>query len=106
LLQPSEILLLRRSSFRQHGLVLVGLAAMFANWRNALVRVKPETLRRWHRDLFRRFWTRCNKSKTPQKPRLAARVIALIKQMATENKTWGAKRNRGTAKPRAGRPLG
>jgi putative transposase len=76
-------------------LVLVGLAAMFANWRNALVLVQPETLLRWHRDLFRRLWAGRTKPKTPPKPRLAAQVIALIKRMAIENRTWGAKRIRG-----------
>jgi putative transposase len=76
-------------------LVLVGLAAMFANWRNALVLVHPETLLRWHRDLFRRLWAGRTKPKTPPKARLAAQVIALIKRMAIENRTWGAKRIRG-----------
>jgi predicted nuclease of restriction endonuclease-like (RecB) superfamily len=51
-------------------LVLVGLAAMFANWRNALVLVQPETLLRWHRDLFARFWAGRTKPKTPPKSRL------------------------------------
>jgi putative transposase len=76
-------------------LVLVGLAAIFANWRNALVLVQPETLLRWHRDLFRRLWAGRTKPKTPPKARLAAQVIALITRMATENRTWGAKRIRG-----------
>jgi putative transposase len=76
-------------------LVLVGLAALFANWRNALVLVQPETLLRWHRDLFRWFWTRRSTPKSPTKPRLAAKIIALIKRMALENRTWGAKRIRG-----------
>jgi hypothetical protein len=76
-------------------LVLIGLAAMFANWRNALVLVQPGTLLRWHRDLFRRLWAGRTTPKTPPKPRLAARVVALIKDMALENRTWGAKRIRG-----------
>jgi hypothetical protein len=29
-------------------IVLVGLAALFASWRNTLVLVQPETLLRWH----------------------------------------------------------
>ncbi len=33
-------------------LVLVGLAAVFANWRNALVQVQPETLLRWRKRLM------------------------------------------------------
>ena len=76
-------------------LVLVSLAALFASWRNALVLVQPETLLRWHRDLFRWLWARRSKPKSPPKPRLAAKIIALIKRMAMENRTWGAKRIRG-----------
>ena len=56
-------------------LVLVGRAAMFANWRNALVLVQPETLLHWHRDLFRRFWAGRAKPQTSPKPRLAAQAI-------------------------------
>jgi putative transposase len=48
-------------------LVLVGLAAMFAHWRNALVLVQPGTLLRWHRDLFRRLWAVRSKPKTRRK---------------------------------------
>jgi hypothetical protein len=54
-------------------IVLVGLAAMLARWRNALVLVQPETLLRWHRDLFRRFGSRRTKPKKPPRRRLAAR---------------------------------
>jgi hypothetical protein len=76
-------------------LVLVGLAALFASWRDALVLVQPETLLRWHRDLFRWFRARRSKAKGPPKPRLAARAIELIKRTALEDRTWGAKRIRG-----------
>jgi transposase InsO family protein len=76
-------------------LVLVGLAAVVADWRNALLIVQPETLLRWHRDLFRRFWARRSKPKAPPQRRLGSEVIALIKRMALENRTWGAKRIRG-----------
>ena len=31
--------------------LLVALSAMFAQWRQALVLVQPETLLRWHRDI-------------------------------------------------------
>ncbi len=57
--------------------VLVGLAALFASWRNALVLVQPETLLRWHREMFRWIWARRSKPKSPPKPRLAAKTIAL-----------------------------
>jgi hypothetical protein len=84
-------------------LVLVSLAALFASWRNALLLVQPETLLRWHRDLFRWFWARRSKPKSPPTPRLAAKIIALIKRMSLENRTWGAKRIRGESLSSASR---
>jgi transposase InsO family protein len=58
--------------------------------------VQPDTLLRWHRDLFRRIWRRKSKRKGKggRQP-LAEDVVTLIKRMALENRTWGAKRIRG-----------
>jgi putative transposase len=64
----------------------VRLARLF-NWRDTLVIVKPAALISWHRTAFRRFW-RC-KSRSTGRPPLPTRVTALIRQMATENPTWG-----------------
>ncbi len=33
--------------------VIVGLASRITTWKNALLIVKPETVLRWHRELFR-----------------------------------------------------
>ncbi len=49
---------------------------------------------RWHRDLFRRYWKRKSKPKN-RKPRIPQETIDLIKQMALENRRWGAKKIRG-----------
>jgi len=76
-------------------LTLVVLAALFANWRSALVLVKPETLLGWHRDVFRLFWRWRSRRKAPAKPRISADVVLLIRRMATENRLWGAERIRG-----------
>jgi transposase InsO family protein len=70
---------------------LVGLARLTS----ALHIVQPDTLLRWHRDLFRRYWRWKSKPKKKRKPRLSPETIALIQQMARENLTWGAKRIRG-----------
>ena len=37
-------------------LLMVLLARLNRAWRDALLVVKPETLLRWHRDLFKLFW--------------------------------------------------
>ena len=76
--------------------LIVLLASKLRSWRQVLVIVQPDTVLRWHRDLFRRIWKRKTKSdKKPGRPPLAVEVVALIKQMAEENRTWGAKRIRG-----------
>ena len=49
---------------------------------------------RWHRDLFRFYWRRKSRTKT-REPRIAQETIDLIKQMAQENRLWGAERIRG-----------
>jgi putative transposase len=86
----------RRPSFRVWDrLILVTLAAVVANWRSALVLVKPETLLRWHRDVFRLIWRWRSRRKARAKPRLSAETVALIRRMATENRLWGAERIRG-----------
>jgi transposase InsO family protein len=68
---------------------------MLAHWRQALVLVQPETLLRWHRDLFRRLWTWRSKPKSVRSPRLSMDVIALIRIMALDNRLWGAERIHG-----------
>ena len=75
-------------------LLLVLLARLVRTWNQALLIVQPDTLLRWHRELFRLYWKR--KSKTPtHKPKITAETIALIRQMAKDNRLWGAERIRG-----------
>jgi len=76
-------------------------------WRSALHIVQPETILRWplpsegcsypclrRDDLFRRYWKRKSKSKS-RKPRIPQATIDLIKEMAIDNPSWGAKKIRG-----------
>src|SRR2546428_8947437 len=56
--------------------------------------VQPETVLRWHRELFRIFWKRKSKVHA-RKPRLSPETISLIKEMAAHNRLWGAERIRG-----------
>jgi putative transposase len=67
---------------------LVWLSGAF-NWREALVVVKPATLIRWHREGFRQYWKRKSR---PGRPVLPHEVRALIRQMASDNLTWGEER--------------
>ena len=70
------------------------LARLTQFWQSALHIIQPETLLRWHRDMFRRYW---KKKSTPKsrEPRIPRETVDLIKQMARENPKWGAKKIHG-----------
>jgi putative transposase len=86
---------IKRPTFRQRDrLSLVLLARMVRTWKQALFIVQPETILRWHRELFRVFWKRTSMAHS-REPRLSLETIALIKEMAANNRLWGAERIRG-----------
>ena len=85
----------KRPTYRKTDrLLLVLLAKMVRTWKQALFLVQPETLLRWHRELFRLFWKRKSKAHA-RKPKLSPETISLIKEMAANNRLWGAERIRG-----------
>jgi len=59
-------------------------------WKQVLHIVQPDTLLRWHRELFRFYWWR----KSHGQPKISLETIALIRKMAGENYLWGAERIR------------
>jgi putative transposase len=76
--------------------LFVLLSSKLRTWKNALAIVQPDTVLRWHRDLFRWVWRRKSKpKKKPGRPPLTGEIVALIKRMAKENLRWGAERIRG-----------
>ena len=89
-----QLLILRRQIKRPvyrktDRVLLVLLARMVRTWKQALFLVQPETLLRWHRELFRWFWKRTSKRHSSE-PRLSPETISLIKEMAANNRLWGA----------------
>jgi len=61
-----------------------------------LLIVKPETVLRWHRELFRWHWRRKSEPKRAiGRPRLPTEQVALIRRLASENLSWGTERIRG-----------
>lgn len=80
-----------RNSDRALLLLLISKLRM---WKGALLIIQPDTLLRWHSLGFRLFWKRKSKAKS-RKAKLAAETIELIKQLAQENRLWGAERIRG-----------
>jgi transposase InsO family protein len=76
--------------------MLILLACSLPRWRDALLIVQPDTLLRWHRELFRLVWRHKSKHHSPVgRPPLSSDTVALIQQMATANRLWGAKRIHG-----------
>ena len=77
-------------------LLIVLLSCKLRTWKEALIVVQSDTVLRWHRELFRRFWKYKSRTQLEQgRPPLADDLVALIRQMVKENLTWGAERVRG-----------
>lgn len=74
---------------------LVLLVSKIANWKQALLILKPDTLLRWHREGFRLFWKLKSKPNKNSQPKISQETIDLIKEMAANNPLWGAERIRG-----------
>jgi hypothetical protein len=74
-------------------LFLVQLYRWFPSVLRAITIIRPETLVRWHRSGFRRYWRW--KSRSLGRPQIAADLRALIRRMSAENPLWGAPRIHG-----------
>ena len=78
----------------------ITLRSLWRDWRRPLLYVQADTVVRWQRERFRRFWARLSK---PQRrgrgrPRTAAELRRLIAQMAAANPLWRAPRIHGELK--------
>ena len=73
----------------------VGLARVWAGWRQSLVIVTPDTVLRWQRRRFREYWTRLSGRTTGGRPPVNAEIRALVTRMAIANPLWGAPRIHG-----------
>ena len=56
--------------------------------------IQPETLVRWHRAGFRRYW-RWKSRRRGGRPQIQTELRTLIRQMSAENRLWGAPRIHG-----------
>ena len=70
-------------------LFFVQLYRWFPSILKTMTVVKPETLLRWHRAGFRRYW-RWKSRNYGGRPPIAAELRALIRRMSLENRLWGA----------------
>jgi putative transposase len=99
LLLRQQLIVLRRSVkrptlTRTDRALLVLLASRVGTWKHALLIVKPETVLRWHRQGFRLFWKRKPHAMS-RESKIPAETIRLIREMAINNRLWGAERIRG-----------
>ncbi len=72
----------------------VGLARVWARWRQSLVFVTPDTVLRWQRRRFRKHWAKLS-GRPSGRPPVSAETIALVRKMAATNPLWGAPRIHG-----------
>src|SRR6266702_7429915 len=75
-------------------LFLVMLYRWFPSVLKAITIIRPETLVRWHRAGFRRYW-RWKSHSLGGRPKIDAELRALIRRMSAENSLWGAPRIHG-----------
>jgi hypothetical protein len=70
----------------------VSLRSVWSDWRHALLYVQPDTVVRWQRERFRKFWAGLSKSQRRRRgrPGTAAELRRLIEQMAAANPLWRA----------------
>jgi transposase InsO family protein len=75
------------------------LSRLWVGWRRALIVVQPETVVRWHRTVFKLYWTWISRHRTRTGRKCVSRELrGLIFRMVTENQTWGAPRIHGELK--------
>jgi hypothetical protein len=75
-------------------LFLVQLYRWFPSVLKTITIIRPETLVRWHRAGFRRYW-RWKSRPLGGRPQINADLRALIRRMNAENPLWGAPRIHG-----------
>jgi putative transposase len=72
----------------------VWLSRLCAEWRSALIIVKPETVIAWHRKGFRLYWAWKSRQRGGR-PSVSGEVRDLIRRMSLANPRWGAPRIHG-----------
>jgi putative transposase len=63
-------------------------------WKDSLILVQPETVIRWFREGFKRYWTRRSR-RLVGRPGIDPELRSLVRTMAMANPLWGAPRIHG-----------
>ena len=93
-----QLVVLKRSMKRPHvtridRVFWIVFARYVTSWRTMLHAFHPDTVVRWHRAGFRRYWTL--KSRPLGRPPIAPELRRLIRKLQAENVGWGAPRIHG-----------
>src|SRR5450759_3705843 len=73
----------------------IALSVMWKDWRRALCVVHPDTVVRWQRERFRRYWANLSKRSSMARlgrPPVSLQVCTLIRTLAKANPLWRAPR--------------
>jgi hypothetical protein len=95
-----QVVVLRRMVHRRARLTnsdrlfFIHLYRWFPSVLKVIMIIRPETLVRWHRAGFRRYW-RWKSRSLGGRPQIDTDLRALIRQMSIENPLWGAPRIHG-----------
>ena len=75
----------------------VTLRTLWSDWRHPLLYVQADTVVRWQRERFRKFWARLSNPQRRRRgrPGTPQELRRLIEQMATANSLWRAPRIHG-----------
>ncbi len=72
------------------------LFAKYVNgWRAMLHALHPDTVVRWHREGFRRYWRWKSRRRSPGRPSIDREIRKLIREIQSANIGWGAPRIHG-----------
>jgi hypothetical protein len=86
----------RRPRTRHHErLFWIWLYRIWPGCLDTLALFKPDTVVRWHRQGFRRYWTRRSRRGRGGRPSVSPEIRALIRRLSRENPLWGAPRIHG-----------
>ena len=69
----------------------IWLCRHWSRWRSALVLIQPETVLRWHREGYRRYWRR-GSGGHGGRPRIPRSHINLIRRISSDHPEWGEDR--------------
>ena len=82
----------------------VAVSLLWTGWRAPLVYVQADTVVRWQREQFRRFWARRSRVKQRHRGRLATalEIRRLIERMVCRQPLWRARRIHSNTVPDSG----